>query len=151
MNQRTARRLKDIGKLVDSYAKLKESIGKKKVLQRIKIRLRTMDGDDEMKVRTAIMVVTTLGHAKITSTEVMRRVVCLTDLSEFEVCTVLDKLVNEFKAAGIIDECSEDEFIEMRRRETVIDPEDAAINEYCEIELKRKYQHDLNDVMRAYS
>lgn len=88
----------------------------------------------------------------MTSIEVVRQIICLTDLSEFEIHGIIGNYMNDLVSVGIIKESVDlEEYSEMRRQEGIIDPEDAAINEYCEVELKRKYQHDLNDSMRAYA
>lgn len=150
MNQRTKRKLDDLQRIVKDYRKNRDKIGKKKVLQRVKIRLRTLP-DNGIKVMTAFYLILKLNSGIMSDAETTRRIECLTDLSVFEIMTVLDMYEEKLVDAGIQTAATDGKFAEVRRKESIIDPEDAAINEYCEVELKRKYQSDLKDSMRAYS
>ena len=149
MNRQLKHKFDDLQKIVKDYRTLKDKIGKKKVLQRVKIRLRAVP-DNETKVMVAFQTTQKLNpYSTISGAEVARRIECLTDLSEFEINAVIGNNAPTLMAAGITKDPATNE--EIRRKEIVIDPEDAAINEYCEVELKRKYQHNLNDLTRAYS
>ena len=152
MNQQLKRKLNDLHRIVRDYPKLKDKMGKKKVLQRVKIRLRSLP-DNETKVMTAFQTIYELNpHGLMSGAEMSRRLECLTDLSSFEIETVITPHLTMLRDTGILKKpATDEEFAELRRKESEIDPEDAAINEYCEVELKRKYQGNLNDLMRAYS
>ena len=152
MNQQLKRKLDDLQRIVRDYPKLKDKIGKKKILQRIKIRLRSLP-DNETKAMIAFQTISKLNPYHVMSNvEVVRRIECLTDLSAFEINTVISHSAKMLIDAGIVRESANDaEYSELRRKESVIDPEDAVINEYCEVELKRRYQSDFNDFMGAYA
>lgn len=155
MNQRTSRKINDLKRLVRDYTKLKVDIGKKKILQRIKIRLRTLP-TAEAKVVTAFLTIVDLNKNKaITDMEIMRRIICLTDMGEFEINAILTDLMPIIQQQNpnlrtVVVGDGDEFYNTLRQEESVIDPEDAAINEYCEVELKKRFQKEYDSMMVGY-
>jgi len=125
-------RAKKIYILADKYHRLKRKMGKTAVLDKLKMYIRRLPGEEEQVLIAADVVFELAGEEGMPYVEVVRKVMCLTGLPESKVEDLLPGAFEELGVANMI--VSEEKiFEELSKKGDVID-------EYCDVLLKRRFR-----------
>jgi len=136
LKQLTEGKVNRINDLVFKYKKLKKKLGKNAVLDKLKMHIRHLPSEEE-QIRQAAEVVFELSvEPDVPYLEVLRKVICLTGLTEAKVDAVLFDVLEEL---GIeFEEMSDDEV-----QTAVAINKDDVMDVYCDVLLKRRFQKQM--------
>lgn len=136
LRQLTESKVNRINDLVFKYKKLKKKLGKNVVLDKLKMHIRRLPSEEE-QIRQATEVVFELSvDPDVPYLEVLRKVICLTGLTEAKVDSVLLDILEELDIE--FEEMSDDEV-----KTAVAINKDDVMDVYCDVLLKRRFQKQM--------
>jgi hypothetical protein len=136
LKQLTESKVNRINDLVFKYKKLKKKLGKNAVLDKLKMHIRHVPSEEE-QIRQAAEVVFELSvEPDVPYLEVLRKVICLTNLPEAKVDEVLFDVLEELDIE--FEEMTDDEV-----KTAVAINKDDVMDVYCDVLLKRRFQKQM--------
>ncbi|MBC2697916.1 MAG: hypothetical protein HF976_15760 [ANME-2 cluster archaeon] len=136
LKQLTETKVNRINDLVFKYKKLKKKLGKNAVLDKLKMHIRHLPSEEEQIRQAAEVVFELSGESDVPYLEVLRKVICLTGLTEAKVDAVLFDVLEEL--AIEFEEMSDDEV-----KTAVAINKDDVMDVYCDVLLKRRFQKQM--------
>ncbi|MBW6517469.1 MAG: hypothetical protein K0A89_03070 [ANME-2 cluster archaeon] len=136
--QLTESKVNRINDLVFKYQKLKKKIGKNAVLDKLKMNIRHIPSEEEQVFRAAEVVFEINAGVDVPYLEVLRKVICLTGLSEAKVEAMLQDALEKLDLeTGIM---SDDEM-----KTAVCIKKDDVLDIYCDVLLKRRFNKRMTE------
>ncbi|KAF5409864.1 MAG: hypothetical protein C5S43_05795 [Candidatus Methanocomedens sp.] len=136
--QLTESKVNRIHDLVFNYKKLKKKMGKNAILDKLKMQIRHIPSEEEQIFRAAEVVFDINVGVEVPYLEILRKVICLTGLSEAKVDTMLPDALEKLDIE--MGEMSDEEM-----KTAVAIKKDDVLDVYCDVLLKRRFNKRMNE------
>ena len=118
--------------LVFNYKKLKKKVGKNAILDKLKMHIRHIPSEEEQVFRAAEVVFDINVGVEVPYLEILRKVICLTGLTEAKVDAMLPEALEKLDLD--VEEMSNEEI-----KTAVAVKKDDVLDAYCDVLLKRRF------------